>query len=285
MTMNTKLTVPEILKDLRVAQGLTMEQLAEQTGLSKSALGKYESDEVRDISPYAIVQLADFYKVSTDYLLGVEQNKNHPNTELAALHLSDDAIDSIKNGQFNKRLLSELLSHEKFQRLMLDAEIYVDRIADARINDLNVMLEISRKQAELQYAPGENALDMRTLELAQIQTDDYFSRVISDDLTGILKDIREAHAQDATTADDISVAAEVGKRLQDAMNYEGSKQEKQARVYLASLEIDYDAITKDEFVTLMGILEKSKKLKIQKQNQRGKASPYRTHGKGKKKRK
>ena len=69
------------------------------------------------------------------------------------------------------------------------------------------------------------------------------------------------------------------------MNYEGSKQEKQARVYLASLEIDYDAITKEEFVTLMGILEKSKKLKIRKQNQRGKASPYQVHGKGKKKRK
>lgn len=125
----------------------------------------------------------------------------------------------------------------------------------------------------------------RTLELAQIQTDNYFSRVVSDDLTAILKDIREAHAQDATTVDDISVAVEVGKRLQDAMNYEGSKQEKQARVYIASLEIDYDAITKEDFITLIGILEKSKKLKIRKQNQRGKASPYQTHGKGKKKRK
>ena len=282
--MNTGLTIQEKLKDLRVAQGLTLEQLAEQTGLSRSALGKYESDEVRDISPFAIVTLAKFYGVSSDYLLGIAENKNPPDTELAALHLGDDAIDSIKSGKFNKRLLSELLSHENFQRLMLDAEIYVDRIADTRINDINVMLEISRKQAELHYAPGENALDLRTLELAQIQTDDYFSKVLSDDLTGILKDIRDAHTQDATTADEISVAAEVGKRLQDAMNYEGSKQEKQARVYLASLEIDYDAITKDEFVTLIGILEKSKKLKIHKQNQRGKASPHPYHGKGKKKR-
>lgn len=276
---------PGNIKGFAGCTGPDAGQLSEQTGLSKSALGKYESDEVRDISPYAIVQLADFYTVSTDYLLGVEQSKNHPNIELAALHLSDDAIDSIKNGQFNKRLLSELLAHEKFQRLMLDAEIYVDRIADARINDLNVMLEISRKQAELQYSPDENALDMRTLELAQIQMDDYFSRVVSDDLTGILKDIREAHTQDATTADDISVAAADGKRLQDAMNYKGSKQEKQVRVYLASLEIDYDAIIKEEFVTLIGILEKSKKLKIQKQNQRGKTSLYPSHGKGKKKRK
>lgn len=38
--MYAKLTIPERLKDLRVVdKHLTLEQLAEQTGLSKSALG------------------------------------------------------------------------------------------------------------------------------------------------------------------------------------------------------------------------------------------------------
>ena len=43
--MQIKLTIQERLKDLRVERGLTLEQLAEQTGLSKSALGKYEADD------------------------------------------------------------------------------------------------------------------------------------------------------------------------------------------------------------------------------------------------
>ena len=47
---------------------LTLEELAEQTGLSKSALGKYETDDYKNISPFAIVTLAEFYGVSTDYL-------------------------------------------------------------------------------------------------------------------------------------------------------------------------------------------------------------------------
>ena len=38
--MQVKLTIQERLKDLRVERDLTLEQLAEQTGLSKSALGK-----------------------------------------------------------------------------------------------------------------------------------------------------------------------------------------------------------------------------------------------------
>ena len=38
--MNPKLTIQEKLKDPRVERHLTLEQLAEETGISKSALGK-----------------------------------------------------------------------------------------------------------------------------------------------------------------------------------------------------------------------------------------------------
>ena len=73
--MNIKLTLGERLKDLRVERSLKLETLAEQTGLSKSALSKYESDDVTDLSIYAVTTLAEFYGVTTDYLLGVTENK------------------------------------------------------------------------------------------------------------------------------------------------------------------------------------------------------------------
>ena len=59
--MNIKLTLGERLKDLRVERSLKLETLAEQTGLSKSALSKYESDDVTDLSIYAVTTLAEFY--------------------------------------------------------------------------------------------------------------------------------------------------------------------------------------------------------------------------------
>lgn len=52
--MNT--TIQERLKDLRVERGLTLEQLAEETHLSKSALGSYEGDDLKDISHYGPYQ-------------------------------------------------------------------------------------------------------------------------------------------------------------------------------------------------------------------------------------
>ena len=281
--MQVKLTIQERLKDLRVERGLTLEQLAEQTGLSKSALGKYEADDFKDISPFSIVKLAKFYGVSTDYLLGMTETKNHPDTELDALHLSDDAIEVLKAGKFNHRLLSEMLCHKDFQRMMLDAEIYVDRIADMRINDMNAMLEAVRKMA-LMKQDGQDDLSARTLELAQVREDDYFGHVLANDLKAILRDIREEHSNDTTTADTPSIAEEVQAQLKDSMNFEGSDAEKQARIYLATFGIDYDAITKEQFVNIIDVLKLSKYMKGST-NQRGKARPYQPHGKGKRKRK
>ena len=280
--MQPKLTIQERLKDLRVECGLTLEQLSAETGISKSALGKYEADDFKDISPFSMVELAKFYGVSTDYLLGLTEQKNHPNTELDALHLGDDAIEVLRTGKFNHRLLSELICHKDFQRFMLDAEIYVDRIADMRVNDMNAVLKAVRQMALMKNGGNENDLHLRTLEVAQIREDEYFGSLIADDLKGILRDIREQHRPDTMTADESSLVATVQGQLQDAMNFEGSVEEKKAKALLATLGIDYDAITMEQFVNLIEVLKLSKHLKTPI-SQRGKTTM--THGKGKRKRK
>ena len=280
--MQPKLTIQERLKDLRVERGLTLEQLSAETGISKSALGKYEADDFKDISPFSMVELAKFYGVSTDYLLGLTEQKNHPNTELDALHLGDDAIEVLRTGKFNHRLLSELICHKDFQRFMLDTEIYVDRIADMRVNDMNAVLEAVRQMTLMKNGGEENDLHLRTLEVAQIREDEYFGSLIAGDLKDILRDIRSEHRPDTMTADETSLVATVQGQLQDAMNFEGSVEEKKAKALLATLGIDYDAITMEQFVNLIEVLKLSKHLKTPI-SQRGKTTM--THGKGKRKRK
>ena len=73
-----ELSIQERLKDLRVERGLTLEQLAEQTHLSKSALGSYEGDNFKDISHYALIKLAKFYEVTCRLSAGVVRNKKSP---------------------------------------------------------------------------------------------------------------------------------------------------------------------------------------------------------------
>lgn len=259
--MYVKLTIGERLKDLRLTHSLTLKELAEQTGLSASALGSYEIDAGKEISPYSVSTLAKFYGVSTDYLLGLTETKNHPNTELHELGLRDEMIELLKSGRINNRLLCELATHEGFRRFLVDMEIYVDRIADMRIHDMNTVLEATRRTIlEKQGADGDD-LYVRTLELAQVSEDEFFSHVMHGDLDVIARDIRDRHQRDTTTADTDSPAADAAAKLQEALTYEGSPEEKQARVFLSQLGIDYDKLTQEEFVTLIGILKKSALLK------------------------
>lgn len=270
--MYVKLTIPERLKDLRVERHLTLEQLAQQTGLSKAALGKYEAEDFKDISPFSIATLAQFYGVSTDYLMGLTEQKNHPNTELQALHLSDAMIELLKSGAVNNRLLCEIAAHQGFRRLMVDMEIFVDRIASMQIDNLNAYMDTVRQEVWERFHPDENELYFRTLQLSHIQEDEYLGDTLRSDLLAILRDIREAHRKDTLTAPEKPVADDFQQKVEEVMAAKGTEQEKQARIFCHSLGINYDKLTPEEFVSLIQILEKSKNLRSP-YNKRGRSSP------------
>ena len=48
--MEIRLTFQERLKDLRTERGMTLSELETATGISRSALGKYESDDCKEVS-------------------------------------------------------------------------------------------------------------------------------------------------------------------------------------------------------------------------------------------
>ena len=61
------------LKTLRVQAGFTQEQLAERTDVSKSIISCYERYQCYPSLEH-LVKLSEMFHVSTDYLLGLENN-------------------------------------------------------------------------------------------------------------------------------------------------------------------------------------------------------------------
>ncbi len=61
----------EKLKELRTEQGLSMQELSKRVGLSKTAICQWENNTT-DISSDNLIILANFFGVTTDYLLGRE---------------------------------------------------------------------------------------------------------------------------------------------------------------------------------------------------------------------
>ena len=159
--MNGATTIQERLKDLRLNKGLKLEELAEQTGISKSALGSYEKDDYKEINHGNLILLADFYGVSLDYLFCRTENRVEINTPLRELHLSDEMVALLKSGRINNRLLCELATHKDFIKFLADIEIYVDGIATIQIQNLNLIIRDIREahKKDSESAPQTTVAD------------------------------------------------------------------------------------------------------------------------------
>ena len=67
------------VRDLREDHDLTQTQIAQILGMSQTGYSKYETGE-NDIPTAILIQLAEYYQTSVDYLLGRTNNKK-PYTE------------------------------------------------------------------------------------------------------------------------------------------------------------------------------------------------------------
>lgn len=75
----------ERIKELRIKNQYSIEQLSKLTNISKSSLCRYENNQ-SDIKAEQIVILAKFFKVSCDYLLGLEDWNKKKSACESALH-------------------------------------------------------------------------------------------------------------------------------------------------------------------------------------------------------
>ncbi|MBP3937741.1 MAG: helix-turn-helix transcriptional regulator [Clostridia bacterium] len=62
------------IRDLREDSDLTQTQVAQFLGMSQTGYSKYETGE-NDIPTAVLIKLANYYKTTTDYLLGRTDKK------------------------------------------------------------------------------------------------------------------------------------------------------------------------------------------------------------------
>ena len=256
-----ELSIQERLKDLRVERGLTLEQLAEQTHLSKSALGSYEAEDFKDISHYALIKLAKFYGVTSDYLLGLSETKNHPNADLADLRLSDDMIELLKSGRVDNSLLCELAAHPDFPRLMADLEIYVNGVAVKQVQTVNAIVDTMSATIMKQYNPGLTDPQLRQLVAAHIDDDSFCRYVIQQDINSIALDLREAHRDDFFSVPEDNPLKEMLETAGEIVSQDSDTEQAYLAFICKRLKLNFRKLSVEERKWLKKIAEKSDLLK------------------------
>lgn len=204
---DTRQRIQDLIKDRKITQA----ELAENVGLSNSALSRYLQGNTKNLGDGFIIRIAKYFDVSTDFLLGETDIPDRKNYDIEELGLSAEAAKLLYTGKVNASMLNQLIEHPRFPQLLLLLARYRDKAMIAGVNAMNQVLTFSRSlllgQAKLHpedaEAAGKAAQDMQLLSTPPVTAD---TNTIQNLFMQIVRDIKKnaestAEAQQAATAE------------------------------------------------------------------------------------
>lgn len=104
---------------------------------------------IANVSNDVLIKLANFFNVSTDYLLGLTNVKIKKNVELSELGLTNKALFALLSGSINGALLSQIIEHpENRMEIIYDIrQLNAEKIGvdEADLNKLrNIFMSIMK---------------------------------------------------------------------------------------------------------------------------------------------
>ncbi|MCL2227748.1 MAG: helix-turn-helix domain-containing protein [Oscillospiraceae bacterium] len=257
--MKCKLTLQEKLRDLRDECKLKLADLAEVTGIPISTLQRIESDEDIRVGYQDVVTLANYYKVSTDYLFGLTDNRLHRNVAIDELGLTDAAVEVLKDKKLNNRLVSELLSSLDAPQLFSAMEVYIDRKMLPQMNALNAVYKFAEEKLREHVDAGDDEQNLKILQEAIVDEDEYLRFRITERFGVLVKAMFEAHKKDALSGEQMDIVKEIGDGYRFYMENKEKAGAQRAKLALLAKQIGLNItkLTDDEIAVLMKALQDS----------------------------
>lgn len=90
----------ERIRELRNIRGISQIQLANKLGVTKQSVSNWENDNILP-SIEMLVKIANFFEVSTDYLLGLEKKRTLDVENLTDIQISHIQliVDDLRNAK------------------------------------------------------------------------------------------------------------------------------------------------------------------------------------------
>ena len=240
---------------------MTLSDLAGATGIPLSTLQRTEGQDDVRVSYQDIAALAKFYGVSADYLFGLTDNRQHRHIKVDAPRLSDTAIENLKGEKYNNRLVSELLAHPDFPKLLNAVEMYIDRKVLPQMNTMNAMYKIAESAIKNNFEVTDNDEVIALLQEAVVDEDEYLRYRISERFNALLKKLFDAHKKDALPDEQVSVLQELKDSLTDYPAQKENEEKARWKMTLLAKQIGLNIteLTDEEMRAVMKALHKSEK--------------------------
>lgn len=141
------ITISERIIEIRKNEGLNQVQFAKKLNLTKQTISNYETGS-RSPGLDIILNIADKFNVSTDYLLGRSEYKTIEAQKLSTSTIfSIEAINKLTNiANENIKVLNTLLSINGFDSL-LKLFFYYQNLSDEEVEAYATMLSITSSES------------------------------------------------------------------------------------------------------------------------------------------
>ena len=201
--------------------------------------------------------------MSADYLFGLTDNRQYRNIDVDALRLSDAAIEVLKSGKLNNRLVSEVLTHEDFLSLLSAVEIYVDRKVLPQMNTINQLYKFAEETIKAQGITNDGDEVIKLLQQTVVNEDEYLRYRISERFNELMKKLFDAHKKDALPETEMDALKEIKEGLKTYQQEKENQTAARAKLALLAKQIGLNIgeLTDEEIAALMKALEKSQVLK------------------------
>lgn len=130
------------LSDLRNGTGKSQKEVADELNVQASVLSRIERGETKAVSHDLVIKFAEYYNVSTDYLLCISDIRIRRNVELEELGLTNKALLQLLQGNVNGDILSRLLEHRYFPQLLDTINFYFTEEHNAGFANRNAVIDM-----------------------------------------------------------------------------------------------------------------------------------------------
>lgn len=171
MKLIEKDTPGQRIADLCKDYGISQKELAEKIGLSAPQLSRIISGKTSTINSDSLIGIAETFKVSTDYILGLSSVSVRKSYDISQLGLSENAIKGLVTETIDVEILNRLLENPKFPQLLNLIRIYFENSVALGMMSRNDMINMATMSLSeiMQQNPTQKAEAKHDIRLLNAQ--------------------------------------------------------------------------------------------------------------------
>lgn len=175
------------------SKSITQTELAQALSIGKNTLSRFMTEKTNKLSSEYVIAIANYFEVSTDFLLGLTHSASRKNYDVEKLGLTVKAAANLYQGKLNRSVVCQLLENPKFAELTRQIALYQEGVLASGVAAQNQMYN-SMSSLMLEYAQA-NPEDMPAVREVVQEAQSLKRPVYADEIENITRNFRQLLAE------------------------------------------------------------------------------------------